>query len=477
MNKSILLFSWKNRDVLISFIELANRINYNFFILIEGSELTEYDKIKYKKFLIERTVINSFFFISANTNNVYQKLYNRLIADKDYPLILNQFSRISGGLDNNTKKKIKNNIKNLFFHFLNLIEKENITTFISETTPHMGFDFLMYKAFKYLKKKTYSFERSIYLNRYMILNDYNKIPLYSNHFSNNIKRFEDPYKTIEKFDKKFHFYKNELMIAIKYFLKIIINIISLNFFKRSQYDSFFYLGKKNFLLTYNLICFKNSFINFFLVVYYFLISHKPKYNEKYILWTMSFQPERNTNPLSRNYFSDLHALKEFIKFNKKNIKIYVKEHTRIYVRNVNFVRDTRSFKYYSELNSLKNVVLIRRFENINSLIQKATAVVALNGTTVFKAAMLGKISGYFGVAWYNNFKNIYKLKNKKQIEKLFEKLEKLKSTEISRSAVHFFCKKIFYNSYKFILPQNIKNNFSKNNNLNNFLKILKTKCI
>ena len=105
----------------------------------------------------------------------------------------------------------------------------------------------------------------------------------------------------------------------------------------------------------------------------------------------------------KNFNQDLKINKEF--------KIYVKEHPRIFARNINWVRSSRSIKYYKKLIKLKNVFLIDKNSNTEKLIKNSFAVVALNGSTPFKAALLGKKSAIYGNSWYSNLKSIKKLKN------------------------------------------------------------------
>lgn len=425
-----LMNSAKKRFNFVFYVPSWYKINNNFleqwknFIITEDEILEAFDKKKIQ-------------------NNNLKKIFD---SEFEILQIKDQFKRVTGGIK---EANIESSIYSLYIFLYKKIKSKNFDIAVFQSTPHFGYDFLIYKIFKKLNKKTLIFERNFYRNHYFLINNFDKIRLKKykiKHNLLNLNKFQKIKKDFLLFEKRVNFFRNELFLFIFSLARFLLTFPF--FFIKNPWDSYYLFKNRELNLSYyNFLCLVNAFQNLFISFYYKFNVSKVNYEDKYILWTMSVQPERNTNPLSEKYFSDYEALKEFSKINKE-FKIYVKEHPRIFARNINWVRSSRSIKYYKNLIKLKNVFLIDKNSNTEKLIKNSFAVVALNGSTPFKAALLGKKSAIYGNSWYSNLKSIKKLKNLEDQKKFLRNLLKNITNHHHKLSIIKFCMLVKQNSVK-----------------------------
>ena len=156
--KYLFFFSWKTKIAFEKFLEGFKKFD-NYVVFVPSNIKIE-DKF-YKKYkenlLFEEQIIN--FFYNDSTNKKY---FNRDFSIQEKKQILNQFERVTGDLDKPATKNIVILYQNLFEY----IKKEKFNILFLESTPHLGYDFLIYKIFKKLNRKTYLFERNFFLDHY-----------------------------------------------------------------------------------------------------------------------------------------------------------------------------------------------------------------------------------------------------------------------------------------------------------------------
>lgn len=451
--KKILFFlSFRKKPFLLEFLKRAKFFFDYTLYLPSHLDLDERTFSFWKQNILQESDI-----INAFNNHSKNKIPKALsLKKKEILQIKNQFKRVTGGINGDIEKKIIN----LYKYLINYILSEKYDAVVFESTPHLGYDFLVYKIFKKLNKKIILFERNFYQNKYFVLNSYNKIKIKNKSISK-IEKINNIKKQFLKFENRVFFYKNEFFLLLTSIIKFVLFLPV--FFLRPKWDSYYLFNRKNMnFLDYNYLCMLNAIKNFYISLFYKTKCVQPNLDSKYILWTMSVQPERNTNPLSGNYFSDYDALKEFCKVNNR-LKIYLKEHPRIFSRNVNWIRASRSIEYYKKLAKLKNVFLIDKNYNNQNLIKHSQFVLALNGSSPFKAILMGKPAAIFGTSWYNNLKLLKKI-DSVQLQKKFLKNYKIVKKNYHQDIIKF-CINIKKNSEYIVLPSNYnKKNYKKNIN-------------
>lgn len=131
-----------------------------------------------------------------------------------------------------------------------------------------------------------------------------------------------------------------------------------------------------------------------------IANSSPDLSQKYILFTLHYQPERTTSPQGLQYVDQLLVAELLAKHLPSGWKLYIKEHLSQFVF-TQFGNQTRSKEYYNRLKALPNTELIPlKFPSFN-LIDRCSATAAVTGTIVFEGIVRGKPGMHFGLSWYN----------------------------------------------------------------------------
>lgn len=175
------------------------------------------------------------------------------------------------------------------------------------------------------------------------------------------------------------------------------------------------------------------------------IEQKPNFKKKFIYFPLHWQPEATTLPNGGVFREQLLAIDLISRNLPKNYDLYVREHPAYWLNPVKFdyMKDSRSKKFYNHIVALSNVYLIDHNFNNSILLDKADAVATINGSIAFEAMRIGKPAMVFGNSFYNFYDNITVIKNSNDIVDFFKKnIKKSKSKDELLKDFYVFMKAI-----------------------------------
>lgn len=158
------------------------------------------------------------------------------------------------------------------------------------------------------------------------------------------------------------------------------------------------------------------------------LSIAPNYDEKYIYYSIHFEPEA-TIIGKTTLESQLTMIKMLANAIPKDWKLFVKEHPHQFMLNTNlthyFLHNITFFKnitFYQEIKKLKNVRLISLNTSTKDLIRHAQAVASINGTVALEAMLEKKYAILFSgkAGLYGVLQNILHISSYKDLQSAIE---------------------------------------------------------
>lgn len=139
---------------------------------------------------------------------------------------------------------------------------------------------------------------------------------------------------------------------------------------------------------------------------YFLSCHdveQQKQEDKFFVYPMHYHPESSTSVLAPEYTNEFHNILNISNNLPFGHYLYVKDHkSAIGLQNKEF---------YRRVSALPAVKLVPDHYNIKNLIRCSLGVITVNSTAGYEALILGKPVYLLGNVFYENFNNVFKLKN------------------------------------------------------------------
>ncbi|MCJ8276444.1 MAG: hypothetical protein HRT44_12120, partial [Bdellovibrionales bacterium] len=140
----------------------------------------------------------------------------------------------------------------------------------------------------------------------------------------------------------------------------------------------------------------------------------PNFDEKYVLFSSSYQPERTTCP-DASYYTDLLLIIDILaKSIPGDWKIYYKEHPTnfLHPNNKYFFRGHmfRSKEFFEKVKSYPQVKIVDVASDNYKLIDNSQAVATASGTSALEAAVRGKVGMIFGNSWFEGCDGVFRIK-------------------------------------------------------------------
>lgn len=192
---------------------------------------------------------------------------------------------------------------------------------------------------------------------------------------------------------------------------------------------------------------------------------KPVDGEKFVLFPLHFQPEISTSWYGKWYDDQLNIISNIVRSLPVSYKLYVKEH--------HFGYGNRNPKFYREIKKYVNVRLISPHVNNLELIEKASLVTTITGTTGWEAIMFQKPVIVFGDVYYDIFNCVKKIRNIRELSEVVSEIidKKIKSNEVITCITS-----VVRSTYPglFILPADCNNYSLKDENIKKLVKGITT---
>jgi hypothetical protein len=160
-----------------------------------------------------------------------------------------------------------------------------------------------------------------------------------------------------------------------------------------------------------------------LLKYYVPLCVNPNYEQKYLYFAASYQPEAVTRTNAGVYEDQFLALDILAAVLPKGWIIYYKENPTIFdASGITWGSFRRDKYYYQRIQSYDNIKMLLADVSTFDLIDNAQAVATVSGTVAWEAAVRGKPSLSFGSAWYMGCDSIFWIKTLQDAKDAIEKI-------------------------------------------------------
>jgi hypothetical protein len=353
----------------------------------------------------------------------YEKLYFTLKRYEKYD-------------DKISKVKKREYIKKQFIKWKSFIKENKPDVVMFKSIPHHGFDLIIYHICKFHKIKTIIFNKLNFRGYAYLSHNYNEKNIRKILKEQRLKQsnFEIQYKEFninflkkckKEYNQNIPYYINYSYINQFSLTKIIILILKCikNFFFKNSislinFNNNLKLDQRNDLDSFQLsmIYLKSYFTILDKFIFYKTLCENVNYDEKYILFSASYQPERTTSTdCDKNFYDQYKILKFLDKNLPKNLTIFYKEHPSMFSMN-RVDHDIKNINYYKKIqNGIKRVKFISTDIDTYKLIDNAEFVVSANGTINIESMIRNKRSIIFSQNYLKLLNGITFISNKKDL--------------------------------------------------------------
>jgi hypothetical protein len=144
--------------------------------------------------------------------------------------------------------------------------------------------------------------------------------------------------------------------------------------------------------------------------HYESLVESPQYDENYIFLPLHYQPEMTSNPSGDIFVDQFLCIDTLSSGIPNNYKIYVKEHKAQFYAHTEG-HTSRIKEFYDDLVKFPNIKLISLEEDVFELISNSVAVATVTGTAGWEAMVRAKPVIIFGLAWYEGYEGVLKIRN------------------------------------------------------------------
>lgn len=142
-------------------------------------------------------------------------------------------------------------------------------------------------------------------------------------------------------------------------------------------------------------------------------------DKKFVTFFLQSEPELIIYKLGGRYFSDQKQLIKHLALSlPSNFILLVKEHIS-QGRNSRY----RNMQFFNDIKAFSNVRIIKSHEDPINLIKKSFAIANLSGTIGLETIVRNKPLILFGSVFYQNFRNVFQIKNFEDLDNIIEKIE------------------------------------------------------
>jgi len=325
-------------------------------------------------------------------------------------------------------------------------ENQMLTHVFFPATPHFAPDIILFYVSKYFNKKTIILTRTDFDNKYILNIDW-RLPVkyedisnknYLNNYNKNASSiFIEHSKKLNEQSLLYNLEKVNFLDKLKKYY-FIFNHTRYIYINQSLFSSIYLNNDIKFIdllrIIYNRIKLNKTLFNL-----YISISENPILSIKYIYFPLHFQPERSTQPEGSFFENQLLAIRLLHTNLPEDYMIYVKEHPRQFDNSTPDLRKVHSRipDFYTKIKKLSRVKLINIDYNSTELINNASIVATITGSSGWQALKTGKPIFIFGYPWYSSCFGAFVIKNSNDIVNSFKEIKKLNNYIISNEVENF----------------------------------------
>ncbi|MFA5292232.1 MAG: hypothetical protein WC496_04265 [Phycisphaerae bacterium] len=356
----------------------------------------------------------------------------------------------------------------LYWHTFFKMHQIDCIFFVS--TPHMGWDIVLYFVAGSLGIKTYCLERTGIDDTVFLVEDYTKtekVP--SDYLKDKTKDeivallngdlYEKVFKTSYWIKQPFAPGLQEMssgkltkrfLASVKNNLNFLKKILTVGNYFEQQFSTAFSLNFPVRNLFFKLIAKIKRVRDKNLYKYYTKLSRKADLEDKYVFFPLHFQPERSSIPLGGVFENQLLALQILSRSTQADWKIYVKEHPRqLKSPRINCLH-YRNKEYYETIKAIPKVVIIDIEQDTKELIKNAQVTATLTGSAGWESILSGKGCVVFGGPWYKECRSCYFVNSVEICKQAIEQILRKTKSDVEMDLLKF----LSYSQHKFIVSSN-----------------------
>ena len=345
---------------------------------------------------------------------IYEDFYEQLLEDR-YLILDMLYRKTDWGTDRYNSAsfhELSNRIRIYYAFYTYSLLKNKISLVIFWDTPHMGWDYILYKVAKFYNIKTLILDQSKFPNKFFhFFDNYDYGTFNESIILDNIDRYN-----IEKKVEKEWFYmkKNRGKETDSSFTK---------FFYLSKYQKKInnIIEKNDFLRLAKELSIKNrrsqAFFRFYTERNYKkelkkMVTSEYSLKTKFVYFPLHFQPEKVSSSWTGNYLDQILAIEKLSALIPDNWYIYVKENP---IQKGAY----RDNFFFHRLKMISNLIFLSKDANTFELTKNSQFVATIVGTVGWEAITGNKNVLLFGWgAWYKSLPGVYQYHDKININDL-----------------------------------------------------------
>ena len=168
------------------------------------------------------------------------------------------------------------------------------------------------------------------------------------------------------------------------------------------------------------------------------------YNENFIYFPLSLDPERSTLIPATFYTNQLEVITNIAKSLPVDFQLFVKEHP------MQKILAWRNIEFYKKIMELPNVTLVHPSISQENILKHCKMLITIAGTSGLEAALYEKPSIVFSDVIYASLPSVYRLKN---LEELPTAIRESLKVKVKLSDVNEFMNLVDSNSFEYDQPE------------------------
>lgn len=172
---------------------------------------------------------------------------------------------------------------------------------------------------------------------------------------------------------------------------------------------------------------------------YRMLTKAPDLSVPYVYFAAHYQPERTSQPEALEYEDQFLAIGTLSKAVPEGWRVYVKEHPRQFAKSPpgGHRRHARTELDYDELSAFDNVELLEANADSGELIRNARICATLTGSTGWEALKEGKSAFVFGPCWYSECGAVFLIDSEETARKAIFAANELTPVEVRTRLYEF----------------------------------------
>jgi len=358
----------------------------------------------------------------------------------------------------------------LLAFWLNYLRQGKVSALFVQSTPHLGYDFVIYSIARSLRIPTFIFAATMIESKMLVFRDHETVSKVPADFVRDASREElvkmlGPdmkllfgsnywlgksdeinarvlYGRTRSEESPIHFAKNVLKRVRRWSRRILSRQSPLD-----KLRSYLFYEEKRPKSTAQLrrILRESNRKQAALAAYYEENCIVPEWDKKYVFFALHYQPERTTLPEGGVFEDQILALRILSSSLPKDWVIYVKEHPRQFEENDLRKSSFRNVQVYEAMSRIPHTLFVSAYSEQQRLIERAQFVATINGSVGWQGMLVGKCALVFGRPWYSGANGCYVVSSTEECRNAISDIRSRSAESVINDVYRF----VLYNKNRF----------------------------